>query len=81
MPALVGFPLDEAERFSGETLFLRGGASDYLRDEHRPVIARHFPHSRVETIEDAGHWLHAEDPARFIELTRAFLGCGAGNAP
>ena len=31
---------------------------------------------RLETadIEDAGHWLHAEQPDEFFELTREFLG-------
>ena len=31
------------------------------------------PAARIETLADCGHWLHAEDPARFNALVRAFL--------
>ena len=33
----------------------------------------------LQTVGGAGHWLHAENPARFLEHARALLGCGAGN--
>ena len=74
MPDLLAFPVHAAERYDGPTRFLRGGASDYVRDEHLPIIKAHFAAATVETMDGAGHWLHAEQPARFIEVANDFLG-------
>jgi esterase len=75
MPALLASPVRAGEVFRGETLFLRGATSDYVRDEHLPDIRSHFPAGRLETLPGAGHWLHAEQPAAFLETARRFLGC------
>ncbi len=56
-----------------EILFIEGERSNYLSAESKDTIACLFPASRIETIKDAGHWLHAEQPARFIELVKSFL--------
>lgn len=34
---------------------------------------RHFNHARVATVEDAGHWLHHDQPEQFMSLLNAFL--------
>jgi pimeloyl-ACP methyl ester carboxylesterase len=72
MESLVGWP-DAEGRFDGPALFLRGGASPYVRDESLPAIRRLFPAARVETIEGAGHWLHAERPREVETAIRRFL--------
>jgi len=59
--------------YRGPVLFLRGGRSPYVSDAHGDSIRRLFPAARIETLADCGHWLHAEDPARFNALVRAFL--------
>jgi pimeloyl-ACP methyl ester carboxylesterase len=59
--------------YTGPTLFLRGANSPYLRAEHLPEIRRLFPRFELETIPDAGHWLHVEQPERFVALLEAFL--------
>ena len=56
------------------TLFIRGGKSDYIKEDEIPSIHQLFPQAIVETIPLAGHWLHAERPAEFLEMTLAFLG-------
>ncbi len=56
------------------TLFLRGEKSGYITDDNLEAIHDQFPNSHVKTIADAGHWLHAEKPVEFYELTREFLG-------
>jgi len=76
MPALVSFPLGDDETYPGETVFVRGALSDYVRDEHAAIIARHFPAARSRAVQDAGHWVHAEQPERFLDIARRFLGCG-----
>ena len=59
--------------FAGDTLFLRGALSDYVKAEHERHIARLFPHYRLETIDNAGHWLHAEQAQCFNRQVVAFL--------
>lgn len=56
-----------------ETLFIRGGKSEYVRDEDFPEIEILFPNAKLDTVEGAGHWLHAEKPKAFFEKTLAFL--------
>lgn len=70
--ALLDFaPPDTA--FDGATLFLRGANSDYVRESDYPLISRYFTHATVETIAEAGHWLHAERPQEFVQHVNKFL--------
>ena len=72
-----GFPdFGEESAYSGRTLFLGGGKSDYVRPEHGATIRRLFPKASIETIEGAGHWVHAERPDDFIARVAAFLDAG-----
>jgi len=73
--AILGFPeIPPGRSFPGPTLFLGGGRSDYLRPEHRPEIERLFPAATIETIPEAGHWVHADAPAAFVAAVTRFLG-------
>ena len=74
MPRLVGFPAIQAGRtYDGPSLFVAGDRSDYLRPEHEPAIRRLFPKAEIANIDNAGHWLHAEQPAAFLAVVEAFL--------
>jgi esterase len=74
MPRLVGFPTIPAGRtYDGPSLFVAGGRSDYLRPDHEPVIRRLFPNAEIANIDNAGHWLHAEQPTAFLAVVEAFL--------
>ncbi len=55
------------------TVFVKGNNSDYIGPQHQPYIQRYFPNSNVVGVENAGHWLHAEQPDKFIEIVVAFL--------
>lgn len=72
MPNIMGFPQIDAS-WDGPTLFLSGGASDYVLPEHRDQIRALFPKARFAKIPGAGHWLHAEKPREFEASVRAFL--------
>ena len=37
------------------------------------AIRAFFPKATIETIDGAGHWLHAEKPDAFLKLTTGFL--------
>ena len=69
----IGTALPFENTFSKPTLFLRGDKSDYITDADYETILHHFPSSRVATVKNAGHWLHAENPTDFFELVIAFL--------
>ncbi len=53
------------------TLFIRGGQSDYITREDLPQIKEQFPGCRVETIDYAGHWVHAQAPDEVVQLIRS----------
>jgi pimeloyl-ACP methyl ester carboxylesterase len=69
----IGVPLPENLVFEKPTLFIRGGNSNYILDSDFENIKRHFPTATVETIPNAGHWLHAENPILFHQITSSFL--------
>jgi len=60
--------------FEGNTLFVKGGESNYITAEHREIINCLFPHSRAKIIQGAGHWLHAEKTVAFNKIVNDFLG-------
>jgi esterase len=65
-------PVD-GEPFDKPALFIRGSRSNYIRDHEWPGVLRLFPQAQLITIPDAGHWVHADQPAALIEALRAFL--------
>lgn len=75
MDQIVGFP-DVGGDYSGPTLFLRGGLSDYVQPSNHARISELFPKARIETVPDVGHWLHAEAPRRFMSAVEGFLTTG-----
>ncbi len=60
-------------QFYGETLFIKGGKSNYILPEHKTVIAKILPNSKAKIIQGVGHWLHAEKPTTFNKITADFL--------
>ncbi|NNE35174.1 MAG: alpha/beta fold hydrolase [Rhodothermales bacterium] len=59
--------------FEGSALFVRGGKSDYVLDSHMISIRTMFPYAEVETIQEAGHWIHADAPDQFGKIVMTFL--------
>ena len=70
---VVGTALPFENIFSKPTLFLRGDKSNYIEDADFEMIRYHFPDSKIETIKNAGHWLHAENPKDFYDIVMRFL--------
>src|SRR5690554_3994276 len=66
--------------YQGASLFIKGGASDYVKDSHLPIIEQTFPQSIVRAIEGASHWLHAEYPQQFADLVYHFLQQNPANS-
>ena len=59
--------------FEGKTLFIRGGRSDYIQDKDLVEIRQLFSSAEFKTIEQSGHWIHAEAPTPFLNIVRSFL--------
>jgi len=69
----VGEALPIFSKFEKPTLFLRGDKSEYVMPTDSIVIKQHFPLAEIETISNAGHWLHAENPTDFYEAVINFI--------
>lgn len=72
LDAIRGWP-DVDGVYDGPVLWIGGGASRYVRDEHRAAMAARFPRVRRTTVQGAGHWVHAQEPAIVTELLTRFL--------
>lgn len=77
---LLGRQYDQISRapelqqpFSGPTLFIKGGNSDYIVPAYQQEILRWFPGAGYKIIAGTGHWPHAEKPELFTSLVRRFL--------
>jgi len=71
-PALLAAP-GAGSSYPGPTLFIKGGESDYILEDHRSAIAALFPAATVKVVAGCGHWLHAEKPELFSSIVRRFL--------
>jgi pimeloyl-ACP methyl ester carboxylesterase len=71
--AEVGEALPIHATFDKKTLFLRGDRSEYIGGADESIIHRHFPKSEIITINNAGHWLHAENPKDFYQAVINFV--------
>jgi len=67
---------DIKEPISHPTLFIKGERSSYITEDDKEEINKLFPNSTIETIPDAGHWVHADSPDRFLRTVREFLESG-----
>ncbi|GAA4426244.1 alpha/beta fold hydrolase [Pontibacter saemangeumensis] len=60
--------------FKKSTLFIKGGKSNYIKPEDvYGSIERLFTLVEVETIPEAGHWVHAQAPDKVYDLVTTFL--------
>ena len=59
--------------FDGPTLFIAGGQSGYITADDHEKIYEHFPNAELQTIEGAGHWVHAEAREAFAACVVDFL--------
>lgn len=48
-------------------IFIRGLLSKYILDEDTALIKEIYPEAKVVDIPEAGHWLHAEQPQKFMK--------------
>ena len=73
MPEITSFSLSDADVFGKPSLFIHGANSDYVTPASRKLISQRFQGASFDKLKNAGHWLHAEQPAAFIEHCEASL--------
>lgn len=57
-----------------KALFIHGDRSNYIKDSDTTEILNSFPNAEFKSVENAGHWVHAENPAGFMAALEGFLG-------
>ena len=55
------------------TLFIKGEHSPYISSTMYPLIRQRFVNYRIANIPNAGHWVHVEQPAAFLDEIHQFL--------
>ncbi len=63
----------EGEPIETDSIFIKGGKSNYIQKEDEKKIQELFPLSNIVTINEAGHWVHAEQPIELLEIVTGFL--------
>ena len=58
--------IDGDKKYIGEALFIKGGFSNHITEDHCDIIKKHFPHHTIHTIDNAGHWVHVDAPDDFL---------------
>lgn len=69
----VGVHQSMLNKIGTPTLFIRGGNSGYILDSDKLLIDHAFAKAELKTINDAGHWLHAEKPQKFYTFVTEFI--------
>ncbi|MBL7918090.1 MAG: alpha/beta fold hydrolase [Bacteroidia bacterium] len=54
-------------------LVIKGGKSHYITESDEEDFKNRYPAVKIESIEGAGHWVHAEKPKEFFDCVMAFL--------
>lgn len=70
----IGKALPEMYSINCPSLFLKGSRSDYINQTDELMIINQFHRAQIQTISNAGHWLHAENPEAFFQAVVTFLG-------
>lgn len=61
------------DRYRSPVLFVAGERSNYVQAEHQAAINERFSNAKYRQIAGAGHWIHAEKPARFASVVAGFF--------
>jgi len=69
----LGSALPPYSVIENKTLFIKGLASPYISNKDISLIKAHFSQVRLSHIEQAGHWVHAEQAEKFYSESLKFL--------
>ena len=61
------------DAYHSPVLFIKGGDSNYIQEKDWLEQLELFPMAELEVIENAGHWLHVDQPEELESLVRDHL--------
>lgn len=67
LPLMLANPLAPGQAYAGPARLIRGGKSDYVRDEDLPAFRTRFPAGDVVTLPDSGHNPHFDARSGFVD--------------
>lgn len=67
LPRMLANPLAPGQAYAGPARLIRGGTSDYVRDEDLPRFRAHFPAGDVVTLPGSGHNPHFDARSGFVD--------------
>ncbi len=70
---IAAFPAAPGAFYAGVVDFIYGTASDYLQESYYQEIRALFPKARFCPVENAGHWVYADQPQGFERCLQNFL--------
>lgn len=70
---IIGEIVLKKPAFEGPTLFIKGEKSGYIREEDHAPLLENFPLARFVEVPGAGHWVHADQPAAFLDILQTFI--------
>lgn len=74
MADIMEFPhFETAQAYDGVTLLLGGSDSDRITPQYQSEIDRLFPAAEIDFIDNAGHWVHADQPEAVLKRIQTFL--------
>jgi len=59
-------------QYTGRTLFIKGGKSNFYQAGDEAIVAKYFPNTEWVTL-DTGHWVQAEQPKEFAKVVMDWL--------
>ena len=68
---------DDVDAMTMPTMLVSGGASGFVTPGDRAEFARRLPTARTETVPDAGHAVHSDQPVALAGLIADFLAASA----
>lgn len=59
--------------YQGPVLVVKGENSGYIKLDDAEKLYSLYPNCDIEVVKNAGHWVHADNPADFIKLISDFV--------
>ena len=66
-------PMDKNLICNTPACFIRGEKSNYIHNDDVKSILEQYPNTKMVTISNAGHWVHAENPQALLREMQIFF--------
>ncbi len=75
MSQIVGFPDESVANLGNgcEVIAITGEFSNYVSAQGYQKLQDYFNNSKQVVVDNAGHWLHAEQPTKVLDVLKQFM--------